>query len=164
MLEDNHLKNIPWGKLTRDASGKVSATLSIADHSADVAATLEAMLRRAAIRQGLAQLAGWDDLTPVHCARLALLAGLHDIGKFNRGFQNKATGRGSLRGHVAEGMWGLIEHAGQILQSLSVRMGNWCESEAGLLELIFASISHHGQTPPKWKACDIGNLIKAMTR
>ena len=70
-------------------------------HCADVAAVTEALLTRTILRKRLARLAGWDDLSDVHVARLAALAAIHDAGKVNHSFQDQAFGtKKRSRGHV----------------------------------------------------------------
>jgi CRISPR-associated endonuclease/helicase Cas3 len=81
-----------WGKLARDKDGRIVAWLSVADHSADVAACCEVLLQRTLLRRRLATLGGLTDLGPRQVARLSVLAALHDLGKFSIGFQNKAGG------------------------------------------------------------------------
>lgn len=71
-----------WAKL--DKSGRRHSLLA---HSADVGATVEALLLTGNFGSRLAALAGVKGLNPVDVGRLSLLAALHDIGKANRGFQ-----------------------------------------------------------------------------
>lgn len=71
-----------WAKL--DKSGRRHGLLA---HSADVGATVEALLLTGNFGSRLAALAGVKALSPVDVGRLSLLAALHDIGKANRGFQ-----------------------------------------------------------------------------
>ena len=101
-----------WGKLESDADGRVTAWHPLVDHCADVAACCEALLGCDTLRRRLARLAGLADFSPVQLARLGVLAGLHDLGKFNRGFQAKALGPGArtrTAGHVGPGL-SLVGH------------------------------------------------------
>lgn len=63
-----------WAKLVRDTAGGVSGWHSLPDHSADVAACLEALLGLPALGGRLARLAGRQRLPPEWRARLAVLA------------------------------------------------------------------------------------------
>jgi CRISPR-associated endonuclease/helicase Cas3 len=93
-----------WSKLRRD--GPACRELewhSLADHCADVAAVVEALLALPLWRERLTRLAG-RPLTDICVARLCVLAALHDIGKLNIGFQAKGRpelgddGRSRARG------------------------------------------------------------------
>jgi CRISPR-associated endonuclease/helicase Cas3 len=61
------------------------------------------MLRRGVLCERLARAAGFA-LTGVHIDRLAVIAGLHDMGKATNGFQDRINGRGPGSGHVAEAL------------------------------------------------------------
>ena len=75
----------------------------LADHCADVAACCETLLLETILARRLAALAGRELLSPVQIARLGVLATLHDIGKFNHGFQNKALAKAPFTaGHLGE--------------------------------------------------------------
>lgn len=56
-----------------------------------MAATFEALLAQHTINRRLARLAGVDEISEHDRGRLALLVALHDMGKVNRGFWNKAS-------------------------------------------------------------------------
>lgn len=88
MITSSHL----WAKLKREGDAIVSWH-SLVDHSADVAAVVEALLKQPTIRRRLAGAAGLETLDPLTCARLAALAFLHDIGKANRGFRARVTAK-----------------------------------------------------------------------
>jgi hypothetical protein len=72
-----------WGKLEQDEAGAVLAWHPLEDHCADVAACAEQLLNLPVLRSSLARLGGLPDLTDIQIARLAALAALHDVGKFN---------------------------------------------------------------------------------
>src|SRR4051794_38014940 len=67
-----------WAKLGRDATGAIVRWHSLVDHSADVAAVVEALLAPSTLRQRLAKTANVPDLDETTCARLAALSFLHD--------------------------------------------------------------------------------------
>ncbi|MFW5699240.1 MAG: CRISPR-associated endonuclease Cas3'', partial [Planctomycetota bacterium] len=104
----------PWAKLLHaipdDRSSPVVGELSLVQHCLDVGAIAAALIgydpidqrtKPTALRSRLARLADRDDLGPVQCARLCCLAALHDLGKANRGFQNKRQkDRTPIAGHV----------------------------------------------------------------
>src|SRR5690242_13186173 len=104
---------LPWAKLQRDCREpqgdscrlaclcRVTASLSLIGHSADVAAVMQALLEVPNIARRLAWLLGKHELTQEECERLTALTALHDLGKINLGFQFgpfRQSGRRS--GHV----------------------------------------------------------------
>src|SRR5438552_18210930 len=91
-----------WGKLRQAAHPDQSEWHPLPNHCADVAACCEALLKTTLVRPRLARLGGRDDLSPDQAARMSVLAALHDIGKYNIGFQNKALPPLDTAGHVAE--------------------------------------------------------------
>lgn len=94
-----------WGKLRHDGDGNVVAWHPLIDHCADVGACAEALLAQPTIRHRLARLGGVETLDRRQCQRLSVLATLHDLGKFNRGFQAKATAHPNrVAGHVGPGL------------------------------------------------------------
>lgn len=129
-----------WGKLRRDDGGEVTDWHPLVDHCADVAAVAEALLGLPTWRARLGHLVGLPDLDPVTRARLSVIAALHDLGKFNLGFQ--AKGRpdlGAPAGHVVEAIAALFKSpVGSVLGPL----GAWGPGVGGLL---ISSIGHHGR-------------------
>src|ERR1700680_2737636 len=63
-------------------------TRSLIGHSLDVAHCVHAMLTRGVARERLGMAAGIA-LTDVHAARLAVLAGIHELGKSTNGLQDR---------------------------------------------------------------------------
>lgn len=138
-----------WGKLQKEDE-RIVAWHPLADHCADVAACAAALLHRTLLRRRLARLAGLDDLSSGQVARLCVLAALHDVGKFNLGFQNKAQAHPRfICGHVQEvaaliNAHHLPEHD-QFAESIcSDQLVDWVD-EQELCPLLIASISHHGK-------------------
>lgn len=144
-----------WGKLESDETTRqVLSWHPLVDHCADVAACCEALLQHTLLGTRLAQLGGSAALSSVQRARLGSLATFHDIGKFNLGFQNKALPRGANRciaGHLSEAMRLLdCEHPPDDAERFwevfpAEELNPWGE---GLLELLVATISHHGRPIP----------------
>jgi CRISPR-associated endonuclease/helicase Cas3 len=137
-----------WGKLLQGDHGRPLAWHPLVDHCADVAACCEALLNRTLLRKRLARLGGLDDLSPVQVSRLSVLTALHDIGKVNGGFQNKAFGRRPTGGHVRE-VLALMSDAWQERKLLfrSLPWDDLCAwgEEESALRLLVASIAHHGR-------------------
>lgn len=136
-----------WGKLRRDDRDQViEAWHPLEHHSIDVACCAEALLSRTLLGKRLARLADVAVFDSVSLERLAVLAALHDLGKFNRGFQNKAhqwiqgARLGPTAGHVSEAVWaiGPNKPAAAAIGFLK----EWGGDQA--LFLLHAAISHHG--------------------
>jgi CRISPR-associated endonuclease/helicase Cas3 len=142
-----------WGKLEQDDAKLVTGWHPLPAHCADVAACTEALLQQTLLRRRLATLAGRDDLDEVDVARLSALAALHDIGKFNLGFQRKGDVEPrDTAGHVSEALalfqtdYAVKE---QLFQALPVAdLESWCGGD-GAFELLTAAVGHHGR-PVRW--------------
>jgi CRISPR-associated endonuclease/helicase Cas3 len=137
-----------WGKLKQDA-GIVVEWHPMPAHCADVAACVEALLQRTLLRRRLAALAGREDLDDVTVARLSALAALHDIGKFNLGFQRKADAEPrDTAGHVAEALALFTtdySERQQLFAALPAQdVEAWATDGVGF-ELLVAAIGHHGR-------------------
>ena len=139
-----------WGKLERDDAGAVSAWHPLVDHCIDVATAFHELIRSSSLRARLGHLAQvpMDD---VLLARLSIIAGLHDIGKFNLGFQGRAhTGGMPHAGHVQQGLSIVADRtdhdvADELFSAcISEDMWGWAEQDDHLLDLLRASICHHG--------------------
>ncbi len=77
---DRTITRLPlWGKLERTDADTGLSWHSLVDHSADVAACMEALLGLPTIQSRLATLAGRDKLPPIWLPRLAAHAFLHDL-------------------------------------------------------------------------------------
>lgn len=146
-----------WAKLKykdgNRSTGEIVAWHSLIAHSADVAAVTEALLQRTILRERLASLIGWDDLSDVHVARLSVLAALHDAGKVNHGFQDQAFSEdGRSPGHV-QPMVELIEAGTETsvrcLHAMDIpAILDWFPTEVDQQTLLFrflqATFGHHG--------------------
>ncbi len=128
-----------WAKTVRNEAGSITAWHALRDHSADVAACAEALLAQPTWRRRLSAIAGAGNLSAITCSRLAVFAALHDLGKFNIGFQAKVRiDLGTLpAGHVKEGRAAL-----EALPLTELARCDWGEASLGLLA---SAICHHGR-------------------
>ena len=137
-----------WGKFRDEPLG----WYPLAHHCADVAACLEAILALPIPRQRLARTAGLEDLSEVQVQRLAFLTALHDLGKYNVGFQRKILPNAAPVGHVAEALFLLAssefrEAASKALDYSTLL--SWAGDPEIVLQLLLAAISHHGSPVKK---------------
>jgi len=163
-----------WAKLHPDYPEKKDWHPLLA-HSADVAAVTEALLERTILRDRLASLIDWDELSDVHVARLSALAALHDAGKVNHGFQDQPfseTGRSP--GHVKPIVNVLSTPSLQekLLLPLGLEaMMEWFEGRKDPDHFLRATWAHHGepvdsirdQDTSLWEA-NSRNPVKALER
>ena len=124
---------------------ETGATRSLIGHSLDVAHCVHEMLGRGVARRRLSMACGIP-LNDVHAARIAVLAGLHDMGKSTNGFQDRINGRGRGSGHVAEAI-AAIKATGTMPDSVrdAVQadiLNQWCDDPLSVLYAIFC---HHGE-------------------
>ena len=146
-----------WAKSDRENPGRIHL---LEHHLADVGACFEALLRQPTIRRRLARAGGWDDLDDATTARLAVFAGLHDIGKVNIGFQTRiwtdadlpAGQRRPVRaGHTADLTpvlgWKDWRTAKWFLPNLGFDRIEFWDNDGGetACGLFVAALSHHGQ-------------------
>jgi CRISPR-associated endonuclease/helicase Cas3 len=156
-----------WAKLKyKDddrSTGEIVAWHPLLAHSADVAAVTEALLERTILRDRLASLIGWDDLSDVHVTRLSTLAALHDAGKVNHGFQNRAFDETPTADHLTP-MVG-VYNASAPMEYLGpfgiAEMQGWASDLDALGHLLLATFGHHGEPvtpgrhdPMLWEAAE----------
>ena len=150
-----------WGKLSKDEPREWHPLLH---HCADVAACCEALLSRTLLGKRLAAFGQLPALDDIQIARLSALAALHDIGKFNRGFQAKAGGRDAqVCGHVREVLAlfdeGSREERARLIQALPISdLESWGEDDAAC-RLLVAAIGHHGRPYPCEAAPDFSRHV-----
>lgn len=140
-----------WAKLKHEDDDRTKPIVDwhpLVAHSADVAAVMEALLTRTILRRRLGRLIGQETLTDVQVARLCVLAALHDAGKVNHGFQNRAFGLEPQADHVTPmvGMLSTNEKKRAITEALRLRdLLPWF---AGQWDVMFSWLqttwSHHG--------------------
>ena len=124
---------------------ETGATRSLIGHSLDVAHCVHAMLTHGVSRMRLGAAAGLA-LSKVHVARLAVLAGLHDMGKSTNGFQDRICGRCRGTGHVAEAI-AVVTTQGSLPAAVRSAMcaeliDAWCDDAQSMLYAVFC---HHGE-------------------
>ena len=147
-----------WAKLQRDEkSNAITAWHSIEDHSADVAACFEVLLKHTILGRRLAKISGRGSFCDVQQQRMCVFAALHDVGKFNNGFQNKQFDdrRKPTAGHLREILNCLTGKSHRILlrkcaQAIDINsLASWLESSDRGLSIIkrtlAATWSHHGK-------------------
>lgn len=148
-----------WAK--RKAVGSRIITHSLIAHSADTGAVMERLLAIGTIADRVARLAGLATLDPITTARLAALAAIHDLGKANRGFQNKSgDDPGALQaGHIKPVV--ALMHPQNILSSRQApaahrlvveamgleRLFAWTEGYAHFAPVLDSVLMHHGRLP-----------------
>lgn len=163
-----------WGKLSTYPTGDQWHPL--ASHCADVAACTQRLLVATRLRQRLARWGGLSDLDETQVERLAVIAALHDIGKYNYGFQNKSQPHPPfVHGHVDE-VLALFGSAHDRLQrrlsaALPVdELESWAP-ESAALSLLIAAVGHHGRPgrvraislhPSAWAPGEFGDPFLAI--
>jgi CRISPR-associated endonuclease/helicase Cas3 len=150
-----------WMTAIAKTDRETGATRSLIGHSLDVAHCVHEMLNRGVAR-GRMSIASGIELTDVHAARLAVLAGLHDMGKATNGFQDRINGRGPGTGHVAEAV-AVMNANGKVPDAvrsaaLADTINQWCDDPASVLYAIFC---HHGEPVPEPR---IGACTAALTQ
>jgi CRISPR-associated endonuclease/helicase Cas3 len=150
-----------WAKLKhvgRPAAGKERQSWHpLVAHSADVASVLEVLLRQTQLGRRMASLMGQHELSEAQIHRFCLLAALHDAGKANQGFQNRAFDADPQADHVRPiiGFLATIQKKKELTNLLDLKrllpwFGNdWNE----MFSWLQTTWSHHGApvqaTPPR---------------
>ena len=164
-----------WAKIRRDKAGVVTSWQPLEAHCADVAAVTEALLKHSILRSRLGRTLGQERLSDVQIARLCVLAALHDAGKVNHGFQDRAYSRNAPRiGHVSPLIdfmdWSEGEKS-DIIEALNLAMMcDWFDSEDDLVAFLLTTFSHHGKpvhpsprfNPELWRANEKRDPINEM--
>jgi CRISPR-associated endonuclease/helicase Cas3 len=145
--------NHPWAKLDRNDEGEIAAWHPLVAHSADVAAVLEMLLRHTSLGTRMARLMDQEELSETQIQRFCVLAALHDAGKANQGFQNRAFNREPSDDHVTPmvGMLATNEKKREITEVLELReLLPWFGNQWNVMfSWIHTTWSHHGAPIPK---------------
>lgn len=164
-----------WGKISTDESGTLVSWQPLEAHCADVAAVTEALLNNTILNPRLAFLIDQESLSEVQIDRLCILAALHDVGKVNHGFQDRAYSSDAPHtGHVSPLIdfmdWNGPERD-EIIAALALgSICEWFESEDDCVAFLLATFSHHGKPvrpsphfrPALWRANRRRNPIQEM--
>ncbi|MDG4606223.1 MAG: CRISPR-associated endonuclease Cas3'', partial [Candidatus Contendobacter sp.] len=154
-LDNHHLEGYMnlqptnfWGKARLDpVSGVLLAWHPLAEHCLDVACTFRALVALPVIRRRLEAAAG-RSLIETDLDRLAVFALLHDVGKPNRGFQEKILFADAPRaGHIRElaPLFAGEALSEQLAVALEVgTLAAWFADPNECEALLLAAISHHG--------------------
>jgi len=170
------MSNSSWAKIRSDKNGATTSWQPLEAHCADVAAVTEALLNNTILRLRLGHILGQERLSDIQIARLCVLAVLHDVGKVNHGFQDRAYSCSAPRiGHVSP-LIDFMRWTGQeqqeIIAALDLyEMKNWFDSEDDLVAFLLATFAHHGRpvhpssrfNPELWQANEKRNPINEMS-
>jgi CRISPR-associated endonuclease/helicase Cas3 len=141
-----------WGKLERTDAAAGLGWHSLVDHSADVAACMEGMLKLPVVQRRLARLAGVETLPAVWLARIAAHTFLRDLGKANRGFRKRLRKDAAQVGHIREAVALLLAKSLHVRLSTALpieQMKQWGSFEEAFLSIV----AHHG------RPVDINNIF-----
>ncbi len=142
-----------WAKYVPENAeeiGESSQWLPLSAHCIDVAMVFRALCDLPAINRTL-QLTATSPLDPNQLDRLAFLAGIHDVGKANWGFQCKVLNPSALKaGHVRE-LAALLDPEcsdddlrDKFLAALPTDMAWWFDDDEIAYSYLMAAFSHHG--------------------
>jgi CRISPR-associated endonuclease/helicase Cas3 len=147
------ISSYTWAKIYPGPE-KITAWCPLGEHCLDVAAVVRALLDVDCLRNRLETLVGAPKFSEARCDRLAILAGLHDLGKANHGFRAKAVPAAlhtATAGHVKE-IAALLRNASdpearRIVSAIRIaELVTWFEDdEPGLINGLLASWCHHGR-------------------
>lgn len=161
-----------WAKYVPSRDDKAGTTpsgarwLPLSAHCLDVAMVFRALCDLPAIERTLRATAK-GALSPENLDRLAFLAGMHDVGKANLGFQFKVLDRNAPQaGHVRE-LAPLLDPEcsddtlrEKFLATLPPDMVSWFEDDASAFSYFMAAFSHHGR-PLRFQGETSGNFFRA---
>lgn len=139
-----------WGKLHSEG-GIIKEWHPLEAHCADVGACCKMLLERTLLGERLAKLGGVQELDAEAIERLSFLAALHDLGKFNMGFWNKALSLpGFTAGHTHEVYRCLTDGSRRELAIAMAgalqweALASWCGSDESTGAWLKATFGHHG--------------------
>ena len=143
-----------WAKSPHRQGTIGSGWLSLVDHSIDVAAVAEALLHLPTVKLRLGKLAG-HTLSDMDVDRLCFLAGLHDAGKVNHGFQAKLRGEKPYTGHIGP-LWAILGRRSHFIEAhrtirrelrralRAPQWRLWFQNDAEEHEYWAVILAHHG--------------------
>lgn len=139
-----------WAKLEHGEGGNITQWHPLTAHAADVAAMVEALLQHTILNRRMAQLLNQNILTDVQIARFSALAVIHDAGKVNHGFQNKAfKNTKPVAGHVSpiiEILDAETEYQEKLLLPLGISdVTPWFDDDTVAIDFLAATWAHHGK-------------------
>lgn len=142
-----------WAKLNQDDEGNIIEWHPLLAHSADVAVVTEALLSKTILNNRMASLIGNEKLNDSQIARLSVLAGLHDAGKVNHGFQNRMfKSRQPRAGHVTpfiELLDADVKYQERLLIPLGIdKILQWFPDQITAIHFLLAVWGHHGKPIP----------------
>ena len=140
-----------WAKYSAPKPGQSAAWLPLWAHCLDVAMVFRALCDLPAVSRALSRNAG-QNLTTSSLDQLAVLAGMHDIGKANLGFQLKSLNPDAPpAGHVRE-LAPILDPdisddllRERFLQILPTGMEAWFTSDEVAYSYFMMAFSHHGR-------------------
>ena len=140
--------NANFGFVAAKADKQRTSFLPLPAHCLDVAIVFRQLVALGSIRHRLGTAIG-TDLTDAQLDRLAIIAGLHDIGKANLGFQRRLWGlEATDAGHIRE-LEIVFEEASlreRFVAALSAeRLCEWFSGDVGFESMLLAVWSHHGK-------------------
>jgi CRISPR-associated endonuclease/helicase Cas3 len=129
--------NEPWAKTS--PTGEICSLIA---HCRHVAVMARQLMASRMIRQRL-NVAFETELTDTHLDRLAVLAGLHDLGKALKGFQDKLEDTPlTSRGHVVEAL-AVLANSAQAREAIGLLiLSEWFERTT---DALYVAICHHGE-------------------
>lgn len=142
-----------WAKLNHNEDGDIVGWHPLLAHSADIASTVETLLKRTILKKRIARLIGWKDFSDTHIARLSVLAAIHDAGKVNHGFQNRMyKSRHPRAGHVSP-IIELLDADVKYQEDLLIPLGielilHWFSDQPTAIHFLLATWGHHGRPVP----------------
>jgi CRISPR-associated endonuclease/helicase Cas3 len=128
----------PWAKTSPDGR-----FCSIIEHCHHVATMARRLMASPVLRRRLDAAFG-ATLSETHLDRLTILAGIHDLGKALKGFQDKLEPSPIIsNGHVAEALAVLSTRLRDVIAAIQLPLlSSWFD---GVTDAVYTSICHHGE-------------------
>lgn len=126
-----------WGKFDEESGD----WLPLEHHCLDVAFCFRGLLKINGIQKRISHLLDMDEIL---ADRLSVLAMLHDMGKANRGFQNKIVHGRTGSGHVREAVAFFSTGYTEQVSDLGIICSWFDNGGEGITNYIIGTLSHHG--------------------